>query len=74
MYPYNQTPNNVNTYAGGVRNIDTYYPSNTYNNNTNTVSDENKTILEKENKDLENSYIIVQNKVPNHKIIHEIIG
>ena len=34
----------------------------------------NKENVEEIYKDLENSYIIVQNKVPNHKIIHEIIG
>ena len=34
----------------------------------------NKENVEEIYKDLENSYIIVQDKVPNHKIIHEIIG
>lgn len=34
----------------------------------------NKENVEEIYKNLENSYIIVQNKVPNHKIIHEIIG
>ena len=34
----------------------------------------NKENVEEIYKDLEKSYIIVQNKVPNHKIIHEIIG
>lgn len=34
----------------------------------------NKENVEEIYKDLENSYIIVQNKVLNHKIIHEIIG
>lgn len=74
MYPYNQTPNNVNTYAGGVRNIDTYYPSNTYNNNTNTVSDENKTILEKENKDLENSLNNLEKNFENNKDYQDFLN
>lgn len=34
----------------------------------------NKENVEEIYKDLENSYIIVQDNVPNHKIIHEIIG